>query len=381
PAVDTVGLADRLGQRGHFDKGRSRVRGLPEFSGEWPVAVLAEEIETAGPGQIKALVTHAGNPVLSAPNGGRLDRALRSLEYMVAIDIYLNETTRHANLILPPTFGLEQDHYDVVFHALAVRNTARYSLPVFPPAPGARRDFEVLVDLAEAIEIARGGSVWPKIKSAVLRRLGPRGVVAWLLRTGPYGAGFLPFGRGLSLRRLLASPHGVDLGPLAPCLPDRLATRSRRISLAPPRFLDDLTRLTTRTAVATRNGQLSLIGRRDVRSNNSWMHNSPRLVKGRDRCTLLMHPDDARARGLEAGQRVHVRSRVGSVEAALEITEDMRPGVVSLPHGFGHAREGTRLAVANAVPGVSINDLTDDLLVDALCGTAQFSGVPVEVSG
>jgi anaerobic selenocysteine-containing dehydrogenase len=381
PAVDTIALADRLGQRGHFDKGRSRVRGLPEFSGEWPVAVLAEEIETPGPGQVKALVTHAGNPVLSAPNAARLDRALRGLEYMVSIDIYLNETTRHANLILPPTFGLEQDHYDVVFHGLAVRNTARYSLPVFPPAPGARRDFEVLVDLATAIERSRGGSVWPKIKSAVLRRMGPRGVVAWLLRTGPYGAGFLPFGRGLTLRRLLASPHGIDLGPLMPCLPGRLATPSQRISLAPPRLLDDLSRLAARAGVDARNDTLSLIGRRDVRSNNSWMHNAPRLVKGRDRCTLLMHPDDARARGLESGRSVRVCSRVGSVEAALEVTEDIRPGVVSLPHGFGHAREGTRLAVANAVHGASINDLTDDLLVDALCGTAQFSGVPVEVLG
>jgi anaerobic selenocysteine-containing dehydrogenase len=380
PAADIVAAADRIGQRGHFDKGRSRVRGLPEFSGEWPLAVLAEEIETAGPGQIRALVTHAGNPVLSAPNGARLDRALAGLDYMVAIDIYRNETTRHANLILPPTFGLEQDHYDLVFHALAVRNTARYSLPIFKPAPGARRDFEVLVDLAAAIEGARGARFWPRIKRALLRRIGPRGVVAWLLRTGPYGAGFLSFGRGLTLRRLLASPHGVDLGPLTPCLPARLATRNRRISLAPPRLLDDLKRLATRTWPGPAERSLSLIGRRDVRSNNSWMHNSNRLVKGRDRCTLHMHPDDARARSLESGQRVRVRSRVGSVEAALEVTEEMRPGVVSLPHGWGHGRAGTRLAVANTVPGVSINDLTDDLLVDALCGNAQLSGVPVEVT-
>jgi anaerobic selenocysteine-containing dehydrogenase len=382
PAADIVALADRLGQRGHFDKSRSRVRGLPEFAGEWPVAVLAEEIETTGPGQIKALVTHAGNPVLSAPNGARLERALRGLEYMVSIDIYLNETTRHADLILPPAFGLEQDHYDLVFHALAVRNTARYSRPVFRPRPGARRDFEVLVDLAMAIETARGGGLWPRIKRTALRRIGPRGIVAWLLRTGPHGAGFLPFARGLTLRRLLGASHGVDLGPLTPCLPARLGSRSRRISLAPPRLLDDLRRLgAPRAEPEPAAGRLLLIGRRDLRSNNSWMHNSARLVKGRDRCTLLMHPEDARARGLLGGQRVRIRSRVGSVEATLEVTEDVRPGVVSLPHGWGHGREGTRLAVANTVPGASLNDLTDDLLVDALSGTAQLTGVPVDVTG
>jgi anaerobic selenocysteine-containing dehydrogenase len=355
------------------------VRGLPEFSGEWPLAVLAEEIEVPGPGQIRALVTHAGNPVLSAPNGARLDRALAGLDYMVSIDIYRNETTRHANLILPPVFGLEQDHYDLVFHALAVRNTARYSRPIFPLPRGARRDFEILVDLATAIDKVRGGGLRSRLQGALLRRIGPRGIVAWLLRSGPYGPGLWPLRRGVTLRRLLASPHGIDLGPLVPCLPARLATQSRRISLAPPRLLDDLKRLAARTWPEA--GGLSLIGRRDVRSNNSWMHNSSRLVKGRDRCTLLMHPDDARTRGLTGGQRVRIRSRVGSVEAALEVTEEMRPGVVSLPHGWGHGREGTSLSVANAVPGVSLNDLTDDLLVDALSGNAQLSGVPVEVTG
>jgi anaerobic selenocysteine-containing dehydrogenase len=340
------------------------------------VAVLAEEIETAGPGQIRALVTHAGNPVLSAPNGARLDRALRGLEFMVAIDLYLNETTRHAHLVLPPAFALEQDHYDLIFHALAVRNTARFSPALFPPAPGSRRDFEVLLDLAAAVERARGGRVGPWLKRFLLRRLGPRGAVGLLLRAGPYGAGYLPFARGLTLARLLAAPHGLDFGPLAPCLPGRLATPRRRISLAPPRLLDDLRRLTAPRADPA---GLLLVGRRDVRSNNSWMHNSARLVKGRDRCTLLMHPDDARERGLTPGQRVRVRSRTGLVEAALQVTDEVRPGVVSLPHGWGHGRPGTRLAVANAVPGVSLNDLTDDLQVDAFSGNAQLSGVRVEV--
>ncbi len=381
PAADIVALADRLGQRGHFDKSRSRVRGLPEFSGEWPLAVLAEEIEVPGPGQIRALVTHAGNPVLSAPNGARLDRALAGLDYMVSIDIYRNETTRHANLILPPVV---RPRAGPLRPRLPRPGRAQHRALLaadLPAPPGARRDFEVLVDLAAAIDKARGGGgLRPRLISALLRRIGPRGIVAWLLRSGPYGPGLVPFRRGVTLRRLLASPHGIDLGPLAPCLPARLATPSRRISLAPPRLLDDLKRLAARTWPEAAGG-LSLIGRRDVRSNNSWMHNSSRLVKGRDRCTLLMHPDDARARGLAGGQRVRIRSRVGSVEAALEVTEEMRPGVVSLPHGWGHGREGTSLAVANATPGVSLNDLTDDLLVDALSGNAQLSGVPVEVTG
>jgi anaerobic selenocysteine-containing dehydrogenase len=200
-------------------------------------------------------------------------------------------------------------------------------------------------------------------------------VLALLLRAGPYGRGLRPFGRGLSLRRLQSEPHGVDLGPLEPSLPARLATRGRRIDLAPARLLADLPRLHG----SPRPDGLQLIGRRDLRSNNSWMHNSQRLVKGRDRCTLLMNPADALSRGLQDGQQVRVRSRVGEVAVALEVTEAMAPGVVSLPHGWGHGQAGTRLAVANAHAGASLNDLTDPLAVDALSGVAAFSGVPVEV--
>ncbi|HXB56395.1 MAG TPA: molybdopterin oxidoreductase family protein [Vicinamibacteria bacterium] len=380
PAADIVAFADRIGQRGHFDKGRSRVRGLPEFGGEWPLAVLAEEIETTGPGQIRALVTSAGNPVLSAPNGARLDRALKGLDFMVSIDVYLNETTRHAHLILPPTFALEHANYDLVFHALAVRNTAKYSPALFPAATGAREDWKILLDLATALEVARDGRrLRPALKRALLKAIGPDGVVAFLLRDGPYGAGWLPFRRGLTLSAVRGAPHGIDLGALEPCLPDRLYTRGKRIDLAPSRLVEDVARARTALAAPRPTG-LRLIGRRDLRSNNSWMHNSPRLTKGRDRCTLYMHPADARDRGLENGRRVRVTSRAGSVVAPLEVTEAMMPGVVSLPHGWGHDREGTRLTVARATPGVSLNDLTDERLVDALCGNAGFSGVPVQVA-
>jgi anaerobic selenocysteine-containing dehydrogenase len=381
PAADLMAFADRIGQRGHFDKGRSRVRGLPEFGGEWPVAVLAEEIETEGPGQIRALVTSSGNPVLSTPNGTRLDRALGTLDFMVSIDLYLNETTRHAHLILPPTFALERSHYDLVFHALAVRDTAKFSEPLFPAPPDARHDWQILLDLGTRLEAARGGGRFrPWIKRRFYSALGPDGMVALLLRRGPHGAGFLPFARGLTLRKLRRQPHGIDLGPLQPLLPERLYTKARRIELCPAPLLDDLKRLLL-ALPASANGDLTLIGRRELRSNNSWMHNSKRLVKGRERCTLLMHPTDARARGLRDGQPVRVTSRAGSVRAPLELSEEMRAGVVSLPHGWGHGREGIRLRVASARPGVSLNDLTDETLVDPLSGTARLSGMSVQVEG
>ncbi len=381
PAADVVATSDRIGHRGHFDKGRSRVRGLPEFGGEWPVAVLAEEIETEGPGQIRALVTSSGNPVLSTPNGTRLDRALGKLDFMVSIDLYLNETSRHAHLVLPPTFALERSHYDLVFHALAVRNTAKFSQALFPAPPDARHDWQILLELGMRLEAARERRrFWPWIKARFYSSLGPDGMLALLLRQGPHGAGFLPFARGLTLRKLRRQPHGIDLGPLQPVFPERLYTKTRRIELCPMPLVDDLKRLVLALR-GSANGALTLIGRRELRSNNSWMHNCERLVKGRERCTLLMHPADARARGLRDGQPVRVTSRAGSVRAPLELSEEMRAGVVSLPHGWGHGRAGVRLRVASRRPGVSLNDLTDEALVDPLSGTARLSGMPVEVEG
>ncbi len=372
PAVDLVGLATRIGQRGHFDRRRSRVRGLPEFGGELPVAALAEEIETPGEGRIRALVTAAGNPVLSAPNGRRLDRALASLDFMVAIDVYRNETTRHAHLILPPTFALEHDHYDVVFHMLAVRNTAKYSPALFDAGPDARHDWQILLELARRLARAKGEAGFRvRLVHALLGRLGPRGAVDVLLRLGPYGL----FRGGLSIRALERAAHGVDLGPLTPLLPGRLATANRRIDLAPARMIEALERL----AVPAADG-LVLIGRRDLRSNNSWMHNSDRLTKGRERCTLLMHPQDAAERGLADGACVRVRSRVGAIDVPLALDDAMTRGVVSLPHGWGHDRPGTRITLASRRPGASVNDLNDDARVDPLCGNAAFSGLPVEVT-
>jgi anaerobic selenocysteine-containing dehydrogenase len=381
PAVDVVGLANRIGQRGHFDKSRSRVRGLPEFGGEWPAAVMAEEMEAPGPGQVRALVSLAGNPVLSTPNGARLERALEGLEFMVSVDPYLNETSRHAHLVLPPVSPLERDHYDVVFHLLAVRNTAKYSPPLFAPPPDARDDWRILHGLAERIQARRGRGLKSALVSKVAGRLGPRGLLDLLLRLGPHGRGLKPWGRGLSLRALERAPHGIDLGPLVPVLPEALGTPGRRIALAPGPLAADLARLRARLPALADTSSLTLIGRRHLHSNNSWMHNSARLVKGRERCVLLMHPGDAVARGLADGQRVRLASRAGAVEATLSVTADMRPGVVSLPHGWGHHREGTRLRVASERPGASFNDVSDELGVDVLCGTAVLNGVPVEVTG
>jgi len=377
PAFDVVELGARLGQRGHFDRGRSRVRGLPEFNGEYPVATLADEILTEGEGQIRGMVTMAGNPVLSTPNGRRLDEALAGLEFMVAIDFYVNETTRHAHIILPPTAALEHDNYDVALHALAIRNTAKYSPQLFAPSPDARHDWQILLELTTRLAArSRVAALVGRAKRAVLGHLPPHRILDLGLRLGPYP--------GLSLRKLRGEAHGIDLGPLEPCLPARLFTPSRRISLAPPLLLGDLERVKTRLlgddAVATEAGyDLRLIGRRQLRSNNSWMHNSRRLVKGPTRCTVLLHPDDAARRGIAAGQQVVVRSRVGSIELPAELTDEVMPGVVSVPHGWGHDRPGVALATAQEHAGASVNDLTDERLLDELSGNAALNGVPVRV--
>jgi anaerobic selenocysteine-containing dehydrogenase len=375
PAVDVLAFIGR----GHWGRWRSRVRGLPEFASELPSSALAEEIDTDGPGRIRALFTVAGNPVLSTPNGARLERALPGLELMVAIDPYLNETTRHAHFILPTTPPLQRDHYDLVFHALAVRNTARYSAPLFPAEPGLLDDWQVLDGLARRLD---RGPLAARLRRRLVAVLGPRRQLDLALRSGPHGAGFLPFRRGLTLRQLARRPHGVDLGALEPCLPERLGTPGRRIDLAPAPYLADLERLRARLAAepAEGNSELRLIGRRQVRSNNSWMHNVPRLMRGKNRCTLLMHPEDAVARGLADGALVEIVSRTGRVRAPLEVTDEIKPGVVSLPHGWGHHRPGTRLATAAATPGASLNDVTDEERIDELSGNAAFSGVPVTVA-
>ncbi|HET7786759.1 MAG TPA: molybdopterin-dependent oxidoreductase [Myxococcales bacterium] len=371
PAADMVGLTARMGDRGHFGVWKSRVRGLPEFGGELPAATLAEEIETEGEGRIRALVTFAGNPVLSTPNGARLDRALSRLEFMVSVDLYRNETTRHADLILPTSFGFERDHYDLLFYLLSVRNAARYVKALVPPPPGVRGDFEVLLDLAQAVR-RHGGGRRGRVQDLALRAarlLGERRLLDLMLRFGPHR---------LSLRKLEERPHGVDLGPLRPQLAARLAAGRRRLQLAPAIFLRDLSRL--EESLGRGSPGLVLIGRRALRSNNSWMHNSLRLVKGPPGCVLLIHPQDAAERGLEAGGRARVASRVGSVEVPVGLSDELARGVVSLPHGWGHGREGAALSVAAQHAGASLNDLTDEASVDALCGNAAFSGTPVTVT-
>ncbi len=398
PAVD---LTRAYGSKGHYGRFRSRVRQLPEFGNELPVAALAEEILTEGAGRIRALITFAGNPVLSTPNGRQLDRALADLEFMVSVDLYLNETTRHAHLILPPTSPLEHSHYDIALSGFAVRNVAKYSPPLFPKPEGARHDHEILAELTLRLGSAPGVGRWQaRAKSAIPRRLGPDRVLDLMLRTGAYGAEYRgglkllaslpglgalrkqlagPDRRpaGLSVQRLVDSKHGVDLGPLRANLLDRIATQDGRLQLAPPAHVADLERAAT--ALREPVPSLLLIGRRHVRSNNSWLHNSQRLVKGKPRCTLLMHPDDAARRGIGDGATVRVRSRVGEVRVSAELTPDISPGVVSLPHGWGHDRDGIRLAVASRHAGVSINDLVDDQRLDALTGTAVLNGTPVEV--
>ena len=381
PAFDALGLSSAMGQRGSYDRRRTRVRGLPEFGGEFPVAALAEEILTPGDGQIKALVTAAGNPVLSTPNGRQLDQALAQLEFMVSVDIYINETTRHAHYILPPTFGLERDHYDLIFHTLAIRNTTKYSPALLKPSPDAMHDWQIFDHLVRHIEAADRSRQRPWLERARSRWLTPRRAIALGLRFGPYGARWNPFGAGLTLAKVAAAPHGIDLGPLQPCLPARLFTKHKTITLVPPILRQDLERLERCAADESRiPTDLQLIGRRDLRTNNSWLHNSRRFIKGPNRCTLLMHPTDAKVRQLENGSLVTVTSRVGSVRVELEISNEIALGVVSLPHGWGHDRDDIHLDVARTHPGVSANDLTDERYLDALCGNAALNGVPVTVT-
>lgn len=384
PAFDPVSAPESLAARGSFARFHSRVRKLPEFSGELPVVALAEEILTEGDGQVKSLVTLAGNPVLSTPNGRELDRALASLDFMVSIDCYINETTHHAHIILPPTSPLERGHYDLAFHLLAVRNTAKFSPPLFERSAETRHDWEILLELETRMK--HDGFV-----GVVKRKLGkrfftPERILDLGLRFGPYGARLNPFSKGLTLRKVRKAVHGIDLGPLAPCLPGRLRTNDKQIDLAPEVLVKDVERVKSRflnEASYDSNGHLLLIGRRQLRSNNSWMHNSERLVKGnplKPQCTVLMHPTDAANRDLLDGQRVVVRSRVGSIVLPVEITEEIMRGVVSIPHGWGHDRAGNQQAVAQQHAGASINDLTDQQVVDALCGTAAFNGTAVTIA-
>jgi anaerobic selenocysteine-containing dehydrogenase len=371
--VDLPKLAALNGASG-FARWRSRVRGLPETAGDIPASTLAEEMETAGPGQVRALVTFAGNPVLSTPNGRRLDRALGELDFMVSIDLYVNETTRHADVILPPCSPFSDDHVDFFFATFAAHNAMRWSPPVLPRGPGERADWEILLELAYRLG---GGPTGVRPIDWLLRaarRVGlavtPTTLVKLAMRLGPH--------RRL-LARLRASPHGVDLGPLQPGVAHRVFRRGRRIDLAPPAILDELPALERALDESRAPDELLLIGRRDIRSNNSWMHNLPSLASGKPRCVLLVHPDDARRLGLVDGGAATLETRIHRGDVPVRVTDEVRPGVVSLPHGWGHAAVASRQRVAGATGGASANDWMDDQVVESVVGQSILNGVPVRV--
>ncbi len=385
---------------------KTRVRGLPEIFGEQPVACLAEEIETPGTGQIRAMFTVAGNPVLSTPNGARLAKALDTLEFMVSLDVYLNETSRHAHVILPGLSPLENCHYDMAFSQLAIRNAARFSPPVFAKpadAPfewqtilrltgllsgaGPNCDTNMLDDMVMLNLIERetkletsliAGRDAQEILAALAPRRGPERAIDFMLRTGPYGEGFGKDPKGLTLAKLEAAPHGIDFGPLEERIPEVLRTPSGKIELAPDFIVQDVRRLAASLG-GNGNGDLLLVGRRQLRSCNSWMHNTPRLVSGKPRCTLLMNPADAESLGLADADTASVTSRAGTVQAPIEVTDEMMPGVVSLPHGWGHEAADMRLSVARNHAGVNSNLLTDEYHLDPISGNAVLCGIPVTV--
>jgi anaerobic selenocysteine-containing dehydrogenase len=376
----------------------SRVSAAPEVGGELPLTCLAEEIDTPGAGQVKALIAIAANPVLSAPNGPRLAAALEQLDFMVSLDIYLNETSRHADVILPGPSPLEDAHYDVSFTQFSHRNHARYSAAVLPRAAGqpdewesmlrigaiarglgAHADVEALDDAALEEELQRSaGDAAGQVMAALAPRRGPQRLLDLALRSGPYGDQFGRQPGGLTLAAIEAAPSGIDLGPMAVRIPEALRTPSGKIELAPQVLLDDLARVAA--DLAAPKPDMVIIGRRQLRSNNSWMHNLPVLAKGAFRCTALVHPDDARRFGLSDGAMAAISNGERRIEAQVEVSAEMMPGVVSLPHGWGHDLPGARLHVAAERPGANLNALLDENLRDPLSGNAVLSGVPVRIS-
>jgi len=391
-----------------FQVGRwhSRVRGLPEIVAEFPSVTMAEEIETPGEGQVRAMITVAGNPGLSVPNSGRLDAALSTLDFMVCVDPYVNETTRHADVILPPLAPSRRAHYALAFFNYAVRNVAKYTRAPVAPEPGNPDECDILLRLVTilsglgadadldgvaefqltaaltALVEKEGSPVHGKdvadLRAQLTGETREELMLDVRLRTGFYGDWFGAVPDGISLEKLLANPHGVDLGALEPRIPEILRTPSGKVELAPEQIVSDLVRV--REALDREDPTLVVVGRRHLRSNNSWMHNVPALVKGKELCTLQVNPADATSRGLVDGGRAQITSRVGKVEVTVEVTDGIAPGVVSLPHGWGHDRPGVELSVATAHAGVNANLLTDDLRLDPLSGTSVLNGIEVEVA-
>lgn len=367
PAFDLL-RHHKKGHKTSFGQHTSRVRKLPFFNGEFPVATLAEEILTEGKGQIKSLITVAGNPVLSAPSGHKLAEAFERLDYMVSIDIYLNETTKHANIILPGTTGVENSHFDIFFNSFSVRNTVKYSPPLFEKEACQRNDWQILNEITTRMS--------DKLFDSTESIITPEMILDTALKTGAYGE------QGMSLQKLIDHPHGLDIGPLMPCIEARIKTADGKVNLVPQLYKDDLPRLNAIMLKAERDIQypFDLIGRRLVKSHNTWTQNSDRLIKGKNPCTLEIHPDDASALGIINGQQILVSSAVGEIKIEARITDAILRGVVSMPQGWGHNQKGTKMSVAATQPGVSINDLTNADRIDALTGNAALNGTPVAIN-
>lgn len=380
PAIDLGRLARLTGSDGHA-RWHSRLRKLPETAGDLPAAVLAEEMETEGEGQVKAFLTLAGNPVLSTPNGRRLGRALAGLDLMVSVDWYVNETTRHAHFILPPAGPFADGHVDLFFAAFGARNTLRWTRPAVPRGADERLDWEIFLELACRLGGGPSGIVPVDALVRAGRRLGiahtPDLTIDLAIRAGAHGDHFLPGSSGLRGETVRAAPGGVDLGPLRPGLRDRIVHPDGLVDLTAAPLLRELAELDREVSRGRAPDELLLVGRRDPRSNNSWMHNLPKLAAGKDRCVLHVHPDDAARLGLTDGGLATLGSSVHSAEVPVAVTDAVRPGVVSLPHGFGHGELGEHQRVASKVGGVSMNDFTDDAVVEAVVGQAVLTAVPV----
>lgn len=407
PATGAAGPGTERDPTPPYGRWHSRVRGFPETCGELPASLMAEEIMAPGKDRVRAVITMCANPVLSVPNGKRIREALQTVDFMVSLDIYINETTSQADIILPSTVAMERNHYDLSYQGTTVRNFANYSPPVLPPDEGLKELWEILLEITARLAGLDAATMDEHIMQGTARRLasaaraagrdidaatilergahwgpGPERILDAMLRNGPYGDGFDDTAEGLSLQKLIDAEACVDLGPLQPQLPQALCTPGGRIDLMHRIFADDLPRLWSAFESAGQPGpnDMLLIGRRHLRDMNTWLHNLVPYVRGKDRCTLLVHPDDATRIGLHDGGMARLASRVGSAEVPVEISDEVMPGVVSLPHGFGHRYREVRLSVASSIlPGVSCNDLIDDEVLDVASGTSVVNGARVQV--
>lgn len=381
----------------------ARVSGLPESCGMLPTAALADEILTPGEGQVRGFVTQAGNPLLSNPHGARLAEAFDSLEFMLSLDVYMNETTRHADIIIPGPSYAEHADFNVVTHYEMLRKFVKWAPPIFDPPPGMPDDWEVFAGLAarlrgitaeqaereyfegmvtQALAAGRPECADVDLKTACAAlddTPGADRLFDALIRSGPYGDAFGRVPDGLTLAKVREHPHGLDLGPLTEELPGVLETPDGLIDLAPSMLVEDVGRMEAWIREADDSDKLILIGRRQTRSNNSWMHNLHLLVKGKERCTLLIHPNDAERCGLKTGDTARIGTDIGMIEAPVEVSDEIREGVVSLPHGWGHNKPNTRLRIASAKPGVNVNAIIDPMGLDVPTATTILNGVPVSV--